>query len=236
MKIRIMITLFILVLCSPALVALDTCTLKVDFSGKNRDKVYDVHTTLDYTTTVILPEGMTSRHVVCGDLDRWKLETDGNFIFIKPLRRSIQTSLTIVTLCHRVFVLNMVERSRMVQNYKVAARVVIISDRAVKKKQPAESLTEPPVVPLKPQAKLYTRYSIKDDRYGLEKVYDDGIFTYLYMPTAQVKPAIFLKRGRRLEPVRYVDRGDIVVIHDVLSKREKFVLILDKLKTQIKRR
>ena len=74
---------------------------------------------------------------------------------------------------------------------------------------------------------LETRYRIRNDQFLIQKAVDDGIFTYVLMPYAQERPAVFVAerdKEKELQPVKYVDLGEYYQIHRVLSAGEKFFL------------
>ncbi len=216
-----------------------TTSLTADFSGANKDRVYNIFTCTGYTTTVVMPEKRSAKHVVCGDVSSWRMECDGKFIFLKPLRHSLHTSLTIVTHTNRVYIFNLIEDSGKSRDYEITAKVNIKDEPEVlvqvnREVKPAGQQEQGfPFSPLK--AKNH-RYRVKKNRFFVEKVFDDGIFTYIYMPRAQVKPAIFIKRGRGKEAVKYVDSGDWVVVHTVIQKGEKILLIVGSRRSKIIRR
>jgi type IV secretory pathway VirB9-like protein len=223
-------------------------TLNADFTGSHQNQVYSIFSKTDYVTTVVLPKKRSAKHVVCGDIKAWSLQCDGKFIFIKPLRHSLHTSLTIVTDNNRVYIFNLIEQSLKSRTYEITAKVNIKDEQDnlhLKRDEPHQFSKESNPTfndyhnhksRLTTAGAVKVRYRVKKNRFHIEEVYDDGIFTYIYMPHAQVKPAIFIKRGRHKEPVKYVDNGDRIVVHGVIHKREKLVLVVGNRTSKIVRK
>jgi type IV secretory pathway VirB9-like protein len=216
-------------LCLPVEGRVRATALTADFSGELRHKVYDIYARTDYSTTVVLPRGRSVRHVICGDMASWKVISDGQFVFIKPLRLSIQASLTIVTESSRVYIFNLVEASRKTSRYEVTAKVVILDREAL----PSPAVTQPArqSQPKKPEPVWgrgqlsNTRYKVKRNRFKIKKVFDDGVFTYIYLPKGQYRPAVFVLRHGKRQPVRCMSRGDLIIIHSLVQEKEKLLLV-----------
>lgn len=83
---------------------------------------------------------------------------------------------------------------------------------------------------------LKQNYKIKDKHFSIESVSDDGIFTYINVESSTIRPAVFMNRdGDNLEPVKYIDRNGIYVVHAVLKRYEQFVLKVGKKVSTVKR-
>lgn len=83
---------------------------------------------------------------------------------------------------------------------------------------------------------LRQNYKIKDKHFSIESVSDDGIFTYMNVESSRIRPAVFINRDDdKLEPVKYIDRNGIYIVHAVLKRYEQFVLKLGKKVSTVKR-
>ena len=73
----------------------------------------------------------------------------------------------------------------------------------------------------------------------MDKVVDDGIFTYIRLAKSQDRPVVYIGEKndqKKLEPVKYTDEGEYYVVHRVLATGEThFFLKLGTLATEIRR-
>ena len=84
---------------------------------------------------------------------------------------------------------------------------------------------------------LKQNYKIKDKHFSIKSVSDDGIFTYMNVEGSKIRPAVFINRDDdNLEPVKYIDRNGIYIVHAVLKRNEQFVLKIGKKVSTVKRK
>ena len=94
----------------------------------------------------------------------------------------------------------------------------------------------------KAQQMLFTvnsSYQINDRAFSIDKVVDDGIFTYIRLPKSQERPIVYISEKndqKHLEPVKYTDEGEYYVVHKVLPRGNKrFFLKLGNTVSEISR-
>ncbi len=74
-------------------------------------------------------------------------------------------------------------------------------------------------------------YRWKGKEFAIDNVYDDGLFTYIVMPQAREFPAVYVSSGGKkktkyLEPIQYVVKPGLIVIHRLIRQKETFILRL----------
>ena len=87
--------------------------------------------------------------------------------------------------------------------------------------------------------RINDRYKIRDKYFHVKRVEDNGIVTRVYMPESRIRPAVFFRaKGKRsrLEPVRFIDKGQFYIVHKILDKGETIVLKSGKRESLLKRR
>lgn len=224
---------------------INTAIMYCDYNGEDTDTIYSVPVQINYATVFELPAGKEIKNIVIGDPNTWRatVDDDGKICFVKPLEQGIRTSLTIVTTDNKILVFNLIENTIFPEKATIAKVKIIMRadeffisrnrDKAGKKtiqeKKEAEILQF--------IRKKTKKYRVKNNQFFIENVVDDGVFTYLYVPKAQYRPAVYFREasGKKLEPVRYVDKGEYFVVHKVLVKKgEIFLLKLGKTETEIR--
>jgi hypothetical protein len=87
---------------------------------------------------------------------------------------------------------------------------------------------------------LNNNYYVTGNIFSIERVSDDGIFTYVLLAKSQERPVVYIGEAgkpKKLEIVKYTDEGDYYAIHHVLKPEDKgFVLKLGDRMSEIKRR
>jgi type IV secretory pathway VirB9-like protein len=63
----------------------------------NPQDVARIKTKLRYTTLIILPKDEVILDFVCGDKDRWVINGEQNFAYVKPAKENAQTNLNLIT-------------------------------------------------------------------------------------------------------------------------------------------
>jgi type IV secretory pathway VirB9-like protein len=215
---------------------------------KDEHYIYTVYCREKYETTFILPQERHIKKIVTGDPDEWEIvgKYGGRFVSVKPLQAATQTSLTIITQSLKVYKFNIVNINTVQEaEYDVMA-IVEIREKNTSMEvvgrdgQPAEESKhrdeENPgdrrqIEKKKEEMliKLNYGYKWKDKHFAIENVYDDGIFTYIVMPRTKEFPAVYVSPGKKikaktLEPIKYVVKPGMIVIHRLTGGKERFLL------------
>ena len=86
---------------------------------------------------------------------------------------------------------------------------------------------------------INSNYKVTGTVFSVDRVADDGIFTYIRLAKSQERPVIYIGEKndqKKLEPVKYTDEGEYYVVHRVLTTGDKkFFLKLGNLVSEIRR-
>ncbi len=209
----------------------------------DRTKIIELRTMIGYTSIIEFPQGERIVELVEGDSVTYLAATSGDrTVTVRPLEPGARTSIMIHTSEDEVFVFDCKEDSaspyihgRVVIDYAVsefqkrktnidAAMNYVQTD--VKKSAIEEDLIK----------RLNQEYKVKKNYFNVEKVFDDGVFTFIYLPSAQSKPVPFLAMpDGKLEIVKYEEKNGLIVVHHVISGDEQIALKIDDKISFIKR-
>lgn len=228
-------------------------TLVANFDGENEDKVYTVVSPVGIGTTFKLPEGARIQDFVVSDSKLFFGQSNGAIAVVKALAENKETTAVVHTDSGATYVF-------LVSSAPAAAADTLVVIEAHDKnlfrqtvagevRRQTENLERNHQAELEKQleaqrlqllAKVQNNYRIQGDAFPVERVADDGVFTYIFMPRAQVKPAVYLLgRGAKkdqLEPLAYTDQGSYYRVNHVLSPADdKLVLKLEKQTVEITR-
>jgi len=228
-----------------------------NFDGDNQDRVYTIRTIPGVGTTFRLPDGWEIQDFVVTDSKSFYGQSNGVIGTVKPLEPGKDTSVVIYTTNGKLFTFHL----NSSPSEEVDVLVVIdIHDQTFfnqKIRIKAEQMASEKTAHLKMEFQTKnaksiqenkekmlfstnTEYAVKDNHFKIKKTVDDGVFTYLLLPEAQERPAVFVhphgkKKEKEFQPVKYVDNGNYYTIHKVLSGREKFFLKYGDKITEIQR-
>lgn len=229
-----------------------------DFDGDNADKVYKIVTVPGVGTTFRLPEGWKISDFVVTDSKSFHAESNGTIGIVTPLLPNKSTSVSIYTDNDKLFVFHVtsepdaagfVDQLVIVQcsnlqffSQKVRAEVQRVTQSQLQAAetrcgasldQKAQQVREQMLFSINSNYEVIGRY------FSIEKVADDGIFTYIRLAKSQDRPVVYIGEKndqKKLEPVKYTDEGEYYTIHRVLTSGEKhFFLKLGNLMTEIRR-
>jgi type IV secretory pathway VirB9-like protein len=229
---------------------LKTAKLISTFDEKDKHYIDTVYCKEKYETTFILPPGRAIKKVVTGDPDEWEIvgKYGGRIVSVKPLQEAGQTSLTIITGSLRIYKFNIVNIDT-VQNpgFDVMAIVEIKEKNSTMEVIKREAQTgddlklwdeqhhkDKRLIEQKKEElllKLNYDYRWKDKYFEVENVYDDGIFTYIVMTKTKEFPAVYISSGKKgkkksIEPIKYVVKPGMIVIHRIIESKENILLRL----------
>ena len=230
--------------CSPfTLAGSQPRTLVCDFDGDNATKIYTVVTAPGVGTTFRLPEGWKITDFVVTDPKVFHAESNGTIGIVTPLAQDKSTSVSIYTDNDKLFVFYLtskpdsggyVDQLVVVQcnNLQFFNQQVRSEARKLAKDQleAAETRCSASVDEKTRQLReqllfsINNRYEITDRHFSINKVSDDGIFTYVRLARSQDRPVVYVGESnnqKKLEPVKYTDEGEYYIVHRVLPPGEK---------------
>jgi type IV secretory pathway VirB9-like protein len=252
----LMITLFCFSLA--AIAGNQPRTQACDFNGENADKVYKVVTAPGVGTTFRLPEGWKISDFVVTDPKSFHAESNGTIGIVTPLLPNKSTSVSLYTDNDRLFVFHVtsepdpggfVDQLVIVQcdNLQFFSQKVRTEAQKVARSQleAAETRCSASLEQKSKQIKdqllfsLNTNYTILGSSFSVDKVTDDGIFTYIRLAKSPERPIVYVGEKndqKKLEPVKYTDEGEYYTVHRVLTAGDKrFFLKLGNQTTEIRR-
>jgi type IV secretory pathway VirB9-like protein len=233
-------------------------TLVCDFDGDNADKVYKIVTVPGVGTTFRLPDGWKISDFVVTDSKSFHAESNGTIGIVTPLLPNKSTSVSIYTDNDKLFVFQVssepdpagfVDQLVKVQSSNLqffTQRVRSEVQRVAKDQlEVAEARCNASIETKTQQLRQQMLFSINSNYevFGLlfpvDKVVDDGIFTYIRLGKSQDRPVVYVGEKndqKKLEPVKYTDEGEYYVVHRVLGLGDKhFFLKLGNTTTEIRR-
>ncbi len=216
-----------------ALAGVEGRTLMCDFNGENADHVYTVTTVPKVGTTFRLPEGWRITDFVVTDTEAFHAESNGTIGIVTALQPNKSTSVSIFTDTDKLFVFNLKSEPGPVADQLVIIKCsnlqlfkTKVKTEAMRVAADAEAHCNA-TIERKTQQMLFTintNYDIRDSAFSIDKVVDDGIFTYIRLPKSQDRPIVYIGEKndqKKLEPVKYTDEGEYYVVHRVLPKGER---------------
>lgn len=174
--------------------------------------------------TIEFADGEQIENVAIGDSQAWQITPNkrANLLFVKPMAASAATNMTVVTDRHTYLfdlVANATSRPVYVLRFTYPEEAVSAATPAV----PVDQLAEvPPAAPMTPYsivdpARLNFAWQIRGDKaLAPQRIYDDGLATFLTWPTGHTLPAILVKNPQGQEgPVNFAARDDMIVVEGV---------------------
>jgi len=178
------------------------------------DQVVTLNATLNYQITIEFGEGERIENVSIGNSLGWQVTPNrkANLLFLKPVARSANTNMTVITNLRRyAFDLGVRRAPRRSDNsivfglrFEYPAPVVLVAE------QPVEPKPAPP-------RDLNHAYSFEGSKKNLPtRVFDDGHATYFTFAPDADYPAIFAIGGDKKESlVNVATRDGFVVVDEV---------------------
>jgi len=244
--IRIMYSLLFLVLLTSLAAAVTPETRVCNFDGENRDRVYTIHTRPGVGTTFRLPDGWEIQDFVVTDARAFFGQSNGVIGTVKPLEADRDTAVVITTPTGRLFTFHLASRNVDTVDVLVVIDVhdeefftQTVARRAdalvreqmdtFRREQAAAAAQAERAAREQALRTANSAYQVKADWFDVEQVVDDGVFTYIWLPRAQERPAVFVhpegkKKAAEFQPVKFVDNGAYYTVHRVLRGKEKFFL------------
>jgi type IV secretory pathway VirB9-like protein len=232
-------------------------TLICDFDGENASKVYSLVTMPGIGTTFRLPDAVKITDFVVTDSRNFHAESNGTIGIVTPITLDKSTSVSIYTDNDKLYVFFLTSKEASVLDQLVVVQssdMQLFNQRVradaqmIAEEQNAElsARFEANLEQQTAQLKRHMLFSINSDYrvtgniFAIDRVSDDGVFTYVRIARSQERPVVYIGEAgklKELEIVKYTDEGDHYVIHRVLQPSDKgFVLKLGDKTTEIKRR
>lgn len=248
------IAFFLLFFVSSVIVFAGAKTKVCNFDGLNSNKIYTIYCRIGFATAFEVPKGTEIREFVIGDPKLWKAEASGRYGFVRPFKKGINTSLSIITTNDEIFVFDLVESDKT-----VVGKVIVEKDNTnffknkVKREVATKVVEKEKIIKAEYEAKLEAEkekifkdllfsinknYIVKNNVFQVGEVADNGVFTYITFQ-GQDKPAVYVaKRNKKknFEPVKYVEKDGYYEVHYILEPGEKFYLKLGEKVSYIKRK
>lgn len=216
-------------------------TLTCDFDGENATRVYKVVTAVGVGTTFRLPEGLKINDFVVTDPKGFHAESNGTIGIVTPLVPNKSTSVSIFTDNEKLFVFYLssepsesvdqlvIIQSSNLQFFKDKVRAEaqkLAKERVESAQAQLQTAFDQNSKQVKEQMllSLNSNYDIKDERFKITKVSDDGIFTYIHLAKSQDRPVVYLGEKndpKKLEPVKFTDEGEYYTVHRVVTPGER---------------
>ena len=241
---RIMFTLIMAVAIAGTIAAKTPRTKVCNFDGDNKTRIYEIAAAVGIGTAFQLPEGWEIQDFVVSDSKFFFGQSNGKIGVVKPLAEGKETSIIIYTTNGKLFTFHVStkpseEVDEMVvidihdENFfqqkvaREASRLVRERMQAMEEVKEKEKDAEVDKTEKDTLQAANTNYEMDGNPFLVEKVVDDGTFTYIWLPRCQSKPGVFVAKKdnpKELEPVKYVDLGDHFQVHRVLRGKEKIYL------------
>jgi len=250
-------TLFTLLLAGSAF-AQQSRSRICDFDGENANVIYSLITTPGIGTTFLLPDGVKIKDFVVTDPTNFHAESNGVIGVVTPRKADKSTSINIFGDNDKLYVFHLtaaanpshVDQLAIVKStdYQLFKNRVRGEAQSIAEEQRAAmaSRFEADLEKETAQLRKHLLFSINSDYrvtgniFSIDRVSDDGVFTYVRMARSQERPVVYFGEAGKpkdLEVVKYVDEGDYYIIHRVLQPEDKgFVLKLGNKTSEIKRR
>jgi len=225
----------------------------------NSVHVYPITTLINHATLIQVPFEVSKAW--CGDLQRWTLQGEANYVSVKPLASGLSTNLHILTTNGRMYSFRLTSTSSstkytdvfqiknntgyQVNLDKLVQEKVAAAEQKLRREYDAKlakAIDENQNQVSKRYAKqTYTDYKWnKGDTFQVDKVYNDKAFTYIVVKGDE-KPALYLetkdgwKWKRELVNFTVTSQNLFRVQKILQGERQRFVLQLRNDQVTIKR-
>ena len=254
---KLLLTVITLLISINAFAWTEPRTLICDFDGENASKVYSLVTMPGIGTTFRLPDGVKITDFVVTDSRNFHAESNGTIGIVTPITLDKSTSVSIYTDNDKLYVFFLTSKEASVLDQLVVVQSsdmqlfnqrvrsdaqMIAEERNAELSARFEANLEQQTAQLKRHMlfSINSDYRVTGNIFAIDRVSDDGVFTYVRIARSQERPVVYIGEAgklKELEIVKYTDEGDYYVIHRVLQPSDKgFVLKLGDKTAEIKRR
>lgn len=209
--------------------------------------IYPIHSRVNYTTIIILPEGDKILDWLIGDKANWVLEGAENLAYVRPAEPGHRTNINLITTKGSVYSFDVDEVSN--------TPAVPVDEKVILRPSETPDLTSSSVShkantprfvsyedfekarSVAQNTALAAQATIEQDRqnvatamhfvykfksskkpFFVTSIYDDGKFTYIHMsPRSQEKPALYLMKDGKPELTNYTFANDVYTVNSVVG-------------------
>jgi len=254
---RLFILVFALFLCVLPLSAKEARSIVCNFDGDNAGRIYSIRMAPGMGTTFQLPDGWEIAEFVVSDTKFFFGQSNGKIATVKPLAPDKETSVILYSTNDKLFCFHAVSagdsaevdllvKIELHDEMFFKQRVQQEAGRLVREQaSQLETRTQQKVDDALDKSRrdlifsINTNYTVKNNAFQVDKVSDDGVFTYIRLARSQERPGVFIAsrdKVKEFEPVKYTDEGDFYRIHKILAAAgEQFYLKLGDTISEIRR-
>lgn len=209
--------------------------------------IYPIHSRVNYTTVIILPEGDKILDWLIGDKASWVLEGAENLAYVRPAEQGKRTNINLITTKGNVYSFDVDEVSNTPSvpvDEKVILRAEVKPDltsssvgrmgnapRFVsyddyqKAKNVAQNTAVAAQATIEQERQnvaeaMHFAYKYKANKkpFYVTSIYDDGKFTYIHMsPRSQETPALYLMKDGKPELTNYTFVNGVYTVNSVVN-------------------
>ena len=184
--------------------------------------IYELQTSPDFVSTLMLEPGEVLIDIAAADTARWSVSNtvsaNRTILIVKPSAPRLKTNIVLVT----------DRRAYLIEAVSAAGDVYTAQAAWTYPAPPEPPPPEPGPGPAPEQRLLHEDYVLKAPRKGPptwmpEKVWDDGLKTYVQFPddiAASEMPPLFIRTAEGLELVNYRTRGTLYEIDRIFDAAE----------------
>jgi type IV secretion system protein VirB9 len=180
------------------------------------NQVYEVTSVYGYTTTIEFAQGERILNTAVGDTIAWQIGKYRNHLVLKPVEPDAQTNLTVTTSSH-VYYFNL-SSSKKASDAVFAIRFVYPGDGNVGDDDGSDAVPPSMYVPPRVVNRNYV-VSGNERAMGLQRIFDDGQFTYFLTSADRTKPFIYVVDRDGTEALANVRReGPYLVVEQMADR------------------
>ncbi|SAL05214.1 conjugal transfer protein TrbG/VirB9/CagX [Caballeronia calidae] len=180
------------------------------------NQVYEVTSVYGYTTTIEFAPSERILNTAVGDTIAWQIGKFRNHLVLKPVEPDAQTNLTVTTSNH-VYYFNL-SSSKKAADAVFAIRFVYPGDGNVGEDDVADGSASPMYMPPRVVNRNYL-VSGNERALGLQRIFDDGQFTYFLTSVDRTKPFIYVVDHDGTEELANVRReGPYLVVEQMADR------------------
>lgn len=209
--------------------------------------IYPIHTKVDYTTIIILPQDDKILDYLVGDKSEWVLEGAENLAYIRPAEAGHNTNVNLVTAKGNVYTFDVDEvtntpsvpvdekvilrvpqhadlsSSSVAANTPKTPRFVSYNDFQKVQELAQHTATEAQVQIERDRQNvanaMHFSYKYKSGKpFNVASIYDDGKFTYIQMkPSTDEMPALYLIKDGKPDLTNYTYANGVYTVNSVID-------------------
>lgn len=210
--------------------------------------IYPIHTKVDYTTIIILPQDDKILDYLVGDKAEWVLEGAENLAYVRPAEPGHKTNINLVTAKGNVYTFDVDEvssapsvpvdekvilrppqhadlsSSSVAANTVKTPRFVSYNDYERVQELAKHTATEAQAAIERDRQNvansMHFGYKYKSGKpFNVASIYDDGKFTYIQMkPSTDEMPALYLIKDGKPDLTTYTYADGVYTVNSVIGR------------------